>query len=156
MITRECLPQLLALMLITLLVVGCSAAPIEPTATSPPTATPSPVGSWSTGSEEFGHVDFVVTEDDTITKIAPVFDMEWSCGDYTAENIGGYAQKAWPIDDGTFEAEVFLLPSDFSSGPPFVLVFTGSFQSTSKASGTWEFQVDSETECKGTWSAEKG
>jgi hypothetical protein len=169
---RQKLIQLsIGLMLATLLLLACSM--LQPQA--PPSAGPDP-GLWRVSETTYDQsmIYFSVSNDSAIIKMFSMFPAGLPCGDairigqiqFTAEENSSYeVPSAHPsevrgeialIDDDSFRIELpmLVLPFnafDLQSG---LLVFAGSFDSSSEASGTWDIDLQaSGDKCSGTWTA---
>jgi hypothetical protein len=148
--------------------------------TSCGSATPQP-GSWEVpwdrepgGENHVKTVDLFFVSDDSITidglSISPLF---WSCGDveidgnhifFVSDEDNTYKAIVptlvkgilSPINDGSFRIElpVFVFEDSIFNTQSGMFTFTGTFTSSSKASGTWELDLPASGEnCVGTWHA---
>ena len=102
-------------------------------------------GTWS-ASAEFGTFELVVNNDGTAIKKINYSFSNWTCGPITMS--GGIEMTPgtpWPIIGGEFSITNYLDP-----GRNREMTISGSFESATQASGTWQAVVHG-TNCDGIW-----
>ena len=133
--TKNLSQRLFNVMIIALLLIGCTKGGSQPKS-----------GDWQVQTD-FGEFIFTVNNDGTlITKLVITFS-NFSCGGIRQNGtISSEQSPGWSISNSKFTIEKSVNPTG-----SITLTITGTFdKSGEKASGTWKVNV-SGTDCSGAW-----